>query len=83
MLLKKNPPILKTAAVLIAFFAAKDQILGCSEVTIGPDGKPMVVRKPGVIEIIVESVGGLLGRPLIIISAIPGVVLSIGAQAYF
>lgn len=42
-LLETHPNILKTGAALVAFLAAKDQILGTKEVIIGPDGKPVQI----------------------------------------
>jgi hypothetical protein len=71
-ILETHPNILKTGAVLTAFLAAKNQILGSNDVIIGPDGKPVVVRKPGIMEKMAEQVTGILKIPLLIIAAIVG-----------
>lgn len=81
-ILETHPNILRTGAYLTAFLLAKDQILGSSDVIIGPDGKPVMVRKPGMIEKITEQVSGILEKPLMIIAAIVSVIFSLGALLY-
>jgi hypothetical protein len=81
-ILETNPNILKTGAALTAFLLAKDQILGSSDVIIGPDGKPVVMRRPGIIETITGQVTGILERPLIIVAVIVGLVLAMGSLLY-
>ena len=56
--LERAPKTLVTASFLTGFLASKDQLLGKSEIilgpdgkpVLGPDGKPMVVNKPGLPE---------------------------------
>lgn len=81
-LLESNPNVLKTAAVLTAFLVAKDQILRDSQVIIGPDGKPVVLRKPGIIEVVAEQASDLLAKPLLIVAVAVGLMLVFGAIAY-
>ena len=81
-LLESNPNVLKTAGVLTAFLVAKDQILGDSQVIIGPDGKPVVLRKPGIIEVVTEQVSDLLAKPLLIVAIAFGLILVFGAMGY-
>ena len=81
-ILETHPNILKTGAILTGFLMSKDQILGSQEVIIGPDGKPMMRRKPGIIEILMEQVTGILKIPLIIIAAVVGLILALGSLPY-
>lgn len=46
-LLEKHPIVLASSVALAGFLAAKEQLLGKDEIAIGKDGKPVVVRKPG------------------------------------
>ncbi len=81
-LLEANPNILRTGAALTAFLLAKDQILGSSDIIIGPDGKPIVVRKPGVLETVTTQVTGILEKPLLIVAVVVGILLVLGSAIY-
>lgn len=48
--LEKHPRILTTTAGVGTVLALKDQIVGTSEIVTGPDGRPVAVAKPGIIE---------------------------------
>ncbi len=48
--LEKHPRVLTTAAGVGTVLALKDEIVGTSEIVTGPDGKPVAVAKPGIIE---------------------------------
>jgi len=48
-LLERHPNVLLSVTGLVAFLAAKDQILGKDEIVITPDGEVKVVRKLGFI----------------------------------
>jgi hypothetical protein len=48
--LEKHPRILLTAGGAATVLALKDDIVGTSEIVTGPDGKPVAVAKPGLIE---------------------------------
>jgi hypothetical protein len=48
-LLETHPKVLATSAALAGFLAAKDQLLGKDEIELGPEGRPMVARKPGLV----------------------------------
>jgi len=78
-LLETNPNILKTGAALVAFLAAKDQILGTQEVVIGPDGKPVTIGKVGALGVLGETVENVLKSPLAIFSAVAGLVIAVAA----
>lgn len=74
-LLQNNPKVLATGAALTAFLASKDQLLGTSEVVIGPDGTPSVLRKPGLIENVSAHVTAMLEKPILIIAIAIAVLL--------
>ena len=78
-LLETNPNVLKTSAALVAFLAAKDQILGTQEVVIGPDGKPVTIGKIGALQSLGETIGNIVKSPLAIFSAVAGLVIAIAA----
>ena len=48
--LEKHPRVLTTAAGVGTVLALKDEIVGTSEIVTGPDGQPVAVAKPGLIE---------------------------------
>ena len=81
-LLEINPNVLKTAAVLTAFLASKDQILGATDVVIGPDGRPVVLRKPGIVEKLSEAALGLFEKPLTIVAFFFGIALIVASLLY-
>ena len=53
--LEKHPRVLTTAAGVGTVLALKDEIVGTSEIVTGPDGKPIVVAKPGLIERVIVN----------------------------
>jgi hypothetical protein len=53
--LEKHPRILATAAGVGTVLALKDDIVGTSEIVTGPDGKPVAVAKPGLIERVITT----------------------------
>ena len=48
--LEKHPRVLTTAAGVGTVLALKDEIVGTSEIVTGPDGQPVAVARPGLIE---------------------------------
>jgi hypothetical protein len=78
-LLETHPNILKTGAALVAFLAAKDQILGTQEVVIGPDGKPVTIGKVGALGVLGTTIENVFKNPLAIFSAVAGLVIAIAA----
>src|SRR5688572_19367708 len=53
--LEKHPRVLTTAAGVGTVLALKDEIVGTSEIVTGPDGQPVAVAKPGLIERVIVS----------------------------
>lgn len=78
-LLETHPNILKTGAALVAFLAAKDQILGTKEVIIGPDGKPVTIGKVGALGVFAETIENVIKSPLAILAAVAGLVIAAAA----
>ena len=78
-LLETHPNILKTGAALVAFLAAKDEILGTKEVIIGPDGKPVTIGKVGAFGVLGGTVENIIKYPLAIFSAVAGFVIAVAA----
>jgi hypothetical protein len=78
-LLETNPKVLMTSAGLVAFLAAKDQILGTEEVVIGPDGKPVTIGKVGTLSGLSKSLENILKYPLAILAAVAGLVIALVA----
>lgn len=74
-LLESHPNILKTGAVLTAFLASKDQILGSNEVHLDKDGMPINIRKPGVIDATVSVISN--SPPARIFAAVAGIVVAL------
>ena len=48
--LEKHPRVLLTAGGAATVVALKDELAGTTEIVTGPDGKPVAVAKPGLIE---------------------------------
>jgi len=76
-LLETHPKVLATSAALAGFLAAKDQLLGKDEIEIGPDGKPRVARKPGLVGTLTQEfhrplsgIVGMLGLAMAVWAAI-------------
>ena len=78
-LLETHPKILMTSAGLVAFLAAKDQVLGTKEVVIGPDGKPVTIGKVGALGVLGETLENVIKSPLAIFSAVAGLVIAVAA----
>jgi len=53
--LERHPRILTTAAGVGTVLALKDDIVGTSEIVTGPDGQPVAVAKPGLIERVITT----------------------------
>ena len=53
--LERHPRVLTTAAGVGTVLALKDEIVGTSEIVTGPDGQPVAVAKPGLIERVMTS----------------------------
>ena len=74
-LLETHPKVLATSAALAGFLAAKDQLLGTDEIEIGPDGKPRVARKPGLVGTLTRE----FHRPLSGIVGLVGLAIAVWA----
>ncbi|GIX00598.1 MAG: hypothetical protein KatS3mg111_3930 [Pirellulaceae bacterium] len=62
---KKNPgKTLFTASVTTIILANPERVLGGDEIVIGPDGKPVLVSKPGLIGRTTETVTEEVARPV-------------------
>ncbi len=75
--LEKHPRILTTAAGVGTVLALKDDIVGTTEVVTGPDGQPVAVAKPGLIErVIVQDKSpiriGLSAAVLVLVAFLAG-----------
>ena len=60
---------------MTAFLASKDQILDATDVVIDPDGRPVVLRKLGIVEKLSEAAVKLLEKPLTIVAFFFGIAL--------
>lgn len=75
-LLERNPKVLKTGAVLAAFLASKDQLLGSDRCMILSDGRVVPVHNVGLMERMTVALAPHVRGPILIITGMIGLCIS-------